>query len=142
MQLTTVLLFLAYTETRPDTVIESSFVGIARINAALLYKNIKLRLLRPSQKTPLLILEIIILLDKGKRKQNAPKIITLYKNHMCPTIYLILYFITIIFTDNAFYLKLINAGLSLRSLYNFLSPNGYIIINFTFKDDILKIPIF
>ena len=65
-----------------------------------------------------------------------------YENYTYPAMCLILYFVIIIFTDNIFYLKLINVGLSPCSLYNFLIPDGYIIIDFIFKDDIFKIPIF
>ena len=142
VQLATVLLFLAYTGARPGAVVESSSAGIAGTNAALLYKDVKLRLLRPPHEAPLLILEVTIRLDKGKRKRNAPKTITLYENHTCPAMCPILHFVAIAFADDAFHPRLVNAGLSPRSLHNFSSPDGRITIDFTFKDDILEIPIF
>ena len=42
------------------------------MNAALLYKDVKLRLLQPPNEALLLLLEVTIILDKGKRKWNAP----------------------------------------------------------------------
>ena len=112
------------------------------MNVALFYKSIKLRLLQPPHEIPLLIFKITICLNKGKRKRNAFKIIIFYKNLTSPAMYLIFYFIAITFADNAFYPRLINAGLSPHSLYNFLSPDSRITIDFTFKNNILEIPIF
>lgn len=65
------LLFLAFIEARPGAIFESGCKGIAETNAALLYKDVKLRLLQPSREASLLVLEVTIMLDKGKRKRNA-----------------------------------------------------------------------
>ena len=72
VQLVAVLLFSAYTGSRPGAIVESGCAGIRGTNAALLYKDIKLRLLRPPGEEPLLILEVTIRLDKGKRKRSQP----------------------------------------------------------------------
>ena len=72
VQLAAVLLFLAYTGSRPGAIIESGCAGIRGTNAALLYRDVKLRLLRPPGEEPLLILEVTIRLDKGKRKRSQP----------------------------------------------------------------------
>ena len=66
------LLFLAFTGARPGAIFESGCKGISGTNAALLYRDVKLGLLQPLEEAPLLVLEVIILLDKGKRKRNAP----------------------------------------------------------------------
>ena len=68
MQLAAVLLFLAYTGSRPGAIVESGCAGIRGTNAALLYRDVKLRLLQPPGEESLLILEVTIRLDKGKRK--------------------------------------------------------------------------
>ena len=68
--------------------------------------------------------------------------LTLYENHTYPAMCPILHFVAITFADNAFHPRLINAGLSPCSLHNFSIPDGRIIIDFTFKDDIFEIPIF
>ncbi|KAL8640700.1 MAG: hypothetical protein Q9228_002414, partial [Teloschistes exilis] len=66
------LLFLAFTGARPGAIFESGCKGIAGTNAALLYKDVKLRLLQPPDEASLLVLEVTITLDKGKRKRGAP----------------------------------------------------------------------
>ncbi|KAL9576434.1 MAG: hypothetical protein Q9203_007748, partial [Teloschistes exilis] len=66
------LLFLAFTGARPGAIFESGCKGIVGPNAALLYKDVKLRLLQPPDEVSLLVLEVTIMLDKGKRKRNAP----------------------------------------------------------------------
>ena len=66
------LLFLAFTGARPGAIFESGCKGVAGTNAALLYKDVKLRLLQPPHEASLLILEVTIMLDKGKCKRNAP----------------------------------------------------------------------
>ena len=66
------LLFLAFTGARPGAIFKSGCKGIAGTNAALLYKDVKLRLLQPPDEASLLVLEVTITLDKGKRKRNAP----------------------------------------------------------------------
>jgi hypothetical protein len=72
VQLPAVLLFLAYTGARPGAIVESGSAGIRHTNAALLYKDCKLKLLRPAGEAPLLLLELNVLLDKGKRKRPEP----------------------------------------------------------------------
>ena len=72
MQLAAELLFLAFTEARPDAIFENDCKEIVGTNAALLYKDVKLRLLQPPNEASLLILKVIIRLNKGKRKRNAP----------------------------------------------------------------------
>ena len=46
------------------------------------------------------------------------------------------------FAYNAFYFRLVSAGLTLYTLYSFFSLNGRITIDFAFKDDILEILVF
>ena len=65
------LLFLAFTGARPGPIFKNGYKRIPGTNAALLYRNVKLRLLQPPKQAPLLVLEVTILLDKGKRKRNA-----------------------------------------------------------------------
>lgn len=72
VQLTAGLLFLAFIGVRPDAIFESGCKGIAGTNAALLYRDVKLRLLQPPKEASLLILKVIIMLNKDKRKRNAP----------------------------------------------------------------------
>lgn len=72
VQLAAGLLFLAFTGARPGAIFESGCKGIAGTNAALLYQDVKLRLLQPPGEASLLVLEVTIMLDKGKRKRNAP----------------------------------------------------------------------
>ncbi|KAL9577662.1 MAG: hypothetical protein Q9203_007379, partial [Teloschistes exilis] len=66
------LLFLAFTGAGPGAIFASGCKGIVGTNAALLYKDVKLRLLQPPDEASLLVLEVTIILDKGKRKRNAP----------------------------------------------------------------------
>ena len=66
------LVFLAFTGARPGAIFESGCKGIAGTNAALLYKELKLRLLQPPNEASLLVLEVTIVLDKGKGKRNGP----------------------------------------------------------------------
>ena len=70
------------------------------------------------------------------------KTITLYENYIYFIICPIFYFVAIAFAYNAFYPKLIFAGLTPYTLYSFSSLNGRIIIDFAFKDNILKILVF
>jgi len=72
IQLAAVLLLLAYTESRPGAIVESSSQGIADTNAALCYEDLVLKLLKPKEGPSLLILKVRIRLDKGKRKQGEP----------------------------------------------------------------------
>ncbi|KAL8776435.1 MAG: hypothetical protein Q9194_003154 [Teloschistes cf. exilis] len=136
------LLFLAFTGAGPGAIFASGCKGIVGTNAALLYKDVKLRLLQPPDEASLLVLEVTIILDKGKRKRNAPKTITLYENHTCPAMCPILHFVAIAFAHNAFHPRLMSAGLNPYSLHNFFTPDGPITIDFAFRDDILEIPIF
>lgn len=72
VQLAMGILFLAFTGCRPGALFESGCKGIAGTNETMLYRDVKLRLLRPQNEPPLLVLEVTVLLDKGKRKRNAP----------------------------------------------------------------------
>lgn len=72
IQLAAVLLLLAYTGARPGAIVESSSKGIAGTNAALCYKDLALKLLQPPKGVSLLVLEVTILLDKGKRNRGEP----------------------------------------------------------------------
>ena len=72
MELAAGLLFLAFTGARPSTIFESGCKGIAGTSAALPCKDVKLRLLQPPDEASLPVLEVTIMLDKGKRKRNAP----------------------------------------------------------------------
>ena len=67
MELATGLLFLIFTRALPSAIVESGCKGIAGTNVALLFKNVKLRLLQPLDEVLLLVLEVTIILDKGKR---------------------------------------------------------------------------
>ena len=84
VQVAAVLLFLAFAGARPGAIVESGTRGIRGSNEALLYRDVKLRLLQPLRGVPLLFLEVTIRLDKGKCKRPAPKTITLYENRECP----------------------------------------------------------
>ena len=69
VQLPTILLFLAYTGARPGVIVESAADGIRDSDEALLYRDLKLKLLQTTDGTlSLLLLEVTIRLDKGKRK--------------------------------------------------------------------------
>jgi hypothetical protein len=72
VQLAAVLLFLAYTGARPGAVVESSSQGIRGTNAALCYGHMTLKLLQPEDGPSLLVLEVTVLLDKGKRNRGEP----------------------------------------------------------------------
>lgn len=54
-----------------DAIFESDCIRIAGTNTALLYKNVKPRLLQSSDEASLFILKVIIMQNKGKRKQNV-----------------------------------------------------------------------
>ena len=56
------LLPLAFTGVRPGAIFESGCKGIAGTNAALIYKDVKLRLLQPPEGAWLLVLEVTIML--------------------------------------------------------------------------------
>ena len=142
VQLATVLLFLAYTGARPGAIVESGCGGIRGTNEALLYGDVKLRLLQPHNHVPLLVLEVTIRLDKGKRKRPLPKTITLYENRECPAMCPIIHFVALAFVDNAFHEDLIAEGLVPNKLHSFQNPEGRITIDFKFRDDILNKPIF
>ena len=142
VQLATILLFLAYTGARPGAIVESTSGGIKGSNESLLYKDLKLKLLQPLGSAPLLVLEITIRLDKGKRKRASPKTITLYENSECPAMCPIVHFLALAFADNAFHPQLVAAGLCAEDMHRFRNPEGRITIDFKFKDDILEVPLF
>ena len=142
IQLATVLLFLAYTGARPGAIVESNTEGIRNSNEALLYRDVKLRLLQPPNHVPLLVLEVTIRLDKGKRKRPAPKTITLYENRECPAMCPIIHFVALAFADQAFHAELIAQGLCPSKMHTFRNPEGRITIDFMFRDEILDVPIF
>jgi len=54
----------------------------------------------------------------------------------------ILHFVIIVFAHNAFHFRLVFIELILNILHNFFNLNDRIIINFVFRNDILKILIF
>ena len=62
VQLTAGLLSLAFTGVRPGAIFEIGCKGIAGTNTALLYKDVKLRLLQPPEGASLLVLEVTIML--------------------------------------------------------------------------------
>jgi hypothetical protein len=72
IQLAAMLLLLTYTGSRPGAVVESSSQGIVGTNAALCYGDLVLKLLQPREGPSLLVLEVRIRLDKGKRKRGEP----------------------------------------------------------------------
>jgi len=67
-----VYLSLSYTGCRIGAIVESDCKGIAGTNEALCYKDLKLKLLNPPGGVALLVLEMTIRWDKGKRKRNCP----------------------------------------------------------------------
>ena len=140
LQMPTVLLFLAYTGARPGAIVEST--SYRKTGQALLYRDLKLKLLQPGNGSSLLVLEITIRLDKGKRKRPSPKTITLYENRQCPAMCPIVHFLGLAFADKAFHESLLGRGLSPHNLHSFTSPEGRITIEFKFRDTILDIPVF
>ena len=66
------LLFIAYIGARPGAIFESDCRGIRGTNAALLYRHVRLKLLQPPEGASLLVLEVTIVLDKGKRHRGMP----------------------------------------------------------------------
>ena len=64
VQLVAVLLFLAYTGTKPGTIVESNCKSIRGSNEAMLYRDLKLKLLQPPSSISLLVLKLTIRLDK------------------------------------------------------------------------------
>ena len=142
VQLATVFLFFAYTGARPGAIIESSCGGIQGTNEALLYGDMKLRLLQPHNHVSLLVLKVTIRLNKGKRKRPSPKTITLYENRERPAMCPIIHFVALAFVDNAFHEDLIAEGLAPNKLHSFQNPKGRITIDFKFRDDVLNKPIF
>ena len=142
MQLAIVLLFLAYTGARPGAIVESGCGGIRGTNEALLYGDVKLRLLQPQDHVPLLVLEVTVRLDKGKRNRPSPKTITLYENRECPAMCPIVHFVALAFADNAFHEGLMAEGLAPKKLHSFRNPEGRITLDFKFRDDVLRKPIF
>lgn len=140
VQLPTVLLFLAYTGVRPGAIIESSCYR--NTGQALLYRDVKLKLLQPPMGPSLLILEVTIRLDKGKRDRPEPKTITLYENRNCPAMCPVAHFLGLAFADRALHPALMEQGLTPAKLHTFKSPEGRVTIEFKFRDDILDIAVF
>ena len=121
---------------------ESNTGGIRGTNEALLYKNLKLKLLQAPGYAPLLVLEVTIRLDKGKRKRPSSRTIILYENRECLAMCPVIHFLALAFADNAFHPDLIAAGLCPEKLHGFKNPEGCITIEFKFRDDILDVPLF
>ena len=93
----------------------------------------------PDGGAPLLLLEVTIRLNKGKRKRPAPKTISLYENQECSAICPIIHFLALAFADNAFHLALIEKGLNLGNLHSFRCAEGRNFISFRFRDEILDL---
>jgi len=70
------------------------------------------------------------------------KWITVYENRMCPAMCPVIHFTAIAFADNAFHPRLIDAGLTVRTMHSFRCPDGQTTIRFALRDDILDTPIF
>ena len=71
IQVAAAFLTIAYTTARPGSVLESGCAGIRGTNQALLYEDCTLKLLRPRDGSePVLILELDMWLDKGKRHRG------------------------------------------------------------------------
>ena len=135
-------LLLAYLGARPGAIVESSSLGIRGSSEALLYKDTKLKLLRPANNASLLVLEVTIRLDKGKRKRPMPKTITLYENRECPAMCPIAHFLGLAFTDQVFHPDLLAAGLTPSTLHTMNIPEGSNAIEFKLGNDVSDLPIF
>ena len=142
VQLVTVLLFLAYTGARPGSILESGTTGIRGSGQAMLYRDLKLKLLQPSDGSSLLVLEVTIRLEKGKRTRPSPKTITLYENRQCPAMCPIIHFLALAFADDAFHPDLRDLGLTPAKLHSFENAEGRNTIEYKFRDDILDVPLF
>ena len=72
VQLATVLLIIAFTSTRPGAIIKSGCDGIRGTNEALPYKDIKIKVLQPNDRSikSFLIVEITLLFMKGRRHRE------------------------------------------------------------------------
>lgn len=127
---------------RTGAVVESGTAGIRGLNQALIYRDYKLKLLNPPDDESLLVLEVILMYDKGKRKRFEPKTFTLYENRACPAIYPIIIFYSLAFADNAFYPALMAQGLCPAKMHSFKTPEGRIKIEFKFREDILDTPVY
>ena len=102
----------------------------------------KLKLLKPANGASLLVLEVTIRLDKGKRKRPAPKTITLYENRDCPAMCPIAHFLGLAFPDQVFHPDLLAAGLNPSTLHTMKILEGSLTIEFKFRDSALALPIF
>ena len=142
VQLAAILLFLAYTGARLGAIVESNASGIRGSGEAMLYGDLKLVLLKPPTGLPLLLLEVRIRLDKGKRKRPSAKAITLYENANCPAMCPIVHFLALAFADNAFHPELMAAGLSPTNLHSFATVEGRTTLEFKLRKDMKKVPIF
>jgi len=67
---------------------------------------------------------------------------TVYENQMCPAMCPVIHFTALAFADNAFHPRLIDAGLTVRTMHSFRCPDGRTTIQFALWDDILNTPIF
>lgn len=81
------------------------------------------------------------MLDKGKPKRNASK-----PSPFTRTIHALRCVLSFILwpspSPTTLFPRLVSTGLTLYTLHNFSSPDGRITIDFAFRDDILKVPIF
>ena len=68
VQFAAMFLLLIYMEVRLGAIVESSSKEITGTNETLCYKDLTLKLLQPLKGALLLVLEVMILLNKGKRK--------------------------------------------------------------------------
>jgi len=123
VQFSLFLLLCAYTSSRPGALVESSADGIRGSGDALRYRDVKLTLIRNpvAGEKDVLVLEITLLLMKGKRHMKEPYVLrragadivgceltidsTTYVLHeqddnlaLCP----VLHFLALAFSDNAF----------------------------------------
>ena len=77
VQLVTLLIFFGLHWSPSGSILESSTTGIRGSGQAMLYRDLKLKLLQPSEESSLLVLEVTIRLEKGKRTRPSPKMISL-----------------------------------------------------------------
>ena len=132
---------IAFVVARTGTVVESGTAGIRGSNQAPTYRDYKLKLLNPPDDESLLVLEVTLMYDKGKRKRSEPRTFTLYENRACPAMCPVIMFCSIAFADNAFHPALMAQGLCPAKMHSFKTPEGRIDIEFRFREDILDIPV-
>ena len=61
---------------------------------------------------------------------------------MCPAMCPVIHFTAIAFADNAFHPRLVEAGLTIRTMHSFRCPDGRTTIQFALREDILSTLIF